>query len=917
MPQETKAHMLSLVFASIRALHLFLQASHPVGKCSMDSWAGEASVLWNRTTPEVMLTLPGTELDPDFIACAGRYGGRVRNDYIDLKGHQQTRLPDLFQHVRLRIEPRMAMSGAWLIIPHRTKDNLQNLLVALLELGHWDAELLCAKDERGNKLDLFRIFTADLHPAAPPLLLPDAPTVLAADMKRSDLFVPGGFRHPLAQADSWLLPQQHGDVLHTWIADSQDIHRYVRLHLEGEPLACANLVLVEPEKLEISTVTGLAGKLKVPLELHERAVPRRVDEIAGYAYRVNSVAGEIGSALLRLLDHAEAHLEYLRYYSVVRDAGANSEIEHYIVAEDALDDQHAWPELTRFELPAYFRDLNASVYLASGYEFVPGLQGLMQGENAAVFVEHLCEKLSFDRVRQIAMIEPHGSSRRWRCTLLEDPHWMHEVIEEVLPRIHRQPIRETIDVTQLDLSEDQKLYENTWLDAGQQTARESAMLTQELFAGLEEAATGLLRDSTRLRERQAAASQLINRLQGQLRQVPASITEFLRQISLATEIPAGPHREWLADVSERQKVLSDLASQIETIQTNSKARVDQISEEVNNARTGAEQRLKTLTESVATLRQLSDQLPALAKLADDAAAQAGNDVRDREARLQETMHRLRTQEQELQTEETRLAKFQSTVDAKEREVRAESQRLAARRQDLQSRLETAEQKEREAVAEAERLDSIEKIELPAARLKLRNTENRRDNLIAKGLDGQLRSTETKQRDAELLLKTLVMKENELVAEGSKLANSLQEVLFRQQKCTELQKLLEARQSELKQMDARGIQRKTKQVEKQIVAAGEARKAAVEAVRVADEAIVSLDRAKAILAACDQTFAVLRQQLDSLNADSVSIRVRAARIDCSHSELRAELKQLQQLCKQLNRDLQPWGGLKWFGWRGKS
>ena len=743
----TESKRTTVTFSSIASGLLFLKRSLP--RRPVEAWkllhgslasGGSAHGPFSVTLPSSLVSDANSRRA--LVIC----GGTISDAGSVSKFGEAIALEELFRHTVLLPSGLTEQSRRFLVIPRTGGADFPRLITALASLVDWKTTLhTTTEDPRSHFLSLESI-TGMAGPL--PMALPGGPVVLAE--MGEDVFVPPGLAHPFLPDYRFLLPLPEAGVRHAWAINATGVPEYFRLREEpdsGEPLA--RRVSLAKVRSSTRVAAATAAPIELALELHKSSRRGGAQSSNGSTvYRLETQAGNFGSALLRFLDHAEAGIENFTYYIHPQGEGPNAPVHHYLLSANRISDEQTWPGVDRFHCPRILEELDLPIFIPDGCHFAPDLDGLLRAADADdPLLRQLGEATGFpaaggqgtpDGSQAIAVILPQSTAREWSVLRLENGRPLVEAIRSTSITYNRQAIRRVLQVDLPSLSEERKNYEERWIATGISEAAEIKSATDQLARELSKVASSIDSDladhEARLRQVQgvigSAAAMVTEHL-------PRSVRAYSEQTARILADLAAPQRAWLKGMEERGAQLEQLRQSTGTLQRQASEEVERLNSDSIAGERAIVEAQQQLGVRIATLESSANALANSVGRAEVAARDAETAMAQRRAALERERARIEAEERELLREDARLDAFQAEVERSEAEVVERRRQLGARRRRLEERLQQVNESRREAEREEARLNQLETVEIPAQEKLLAEIRAKVSALQARGIDAAL------------------------------------------------------------------------------------------------------------------------------------------------------------------------------------
>ncbi len=739
-------------FPTLPAALAFLQRESPVS--ADEAWAqlGRFTLLRKGNGAAVALECAPGVLDDGAFGRAVRCGGKQQDDHAPAEiWKERVPMQGLFRRVRLEASNRTERGKHFLVVPQGLDAGALSSLIEWLSqvegCSVWVRDVRKAEVE--GTLTVFELRTESDTPIATPAGLPGAPQILAG--VDDDVFVPAGLGCPLLPAHRFLFPPLGDGRLHAWLVGPKGTPSHVELSSVGEAVPLARVVVLPADAVRAPVATGTATRVSLPLRLRPINAKRRLRRASQVLYVVESRGAELGAALLRLFDHAEAGIEQFTYFSRAMSDGPNAVVEHFLLAEARIADDDMWPELRRFDLPRSLAEVGLRLFLPADADFSPDLEGVVLGLDADdEFLRSLRSTVGLTDAPsdRMALVEPSPKGGLWRITTLEKGRPLQSLISVVIEAWNREPIRRLVDTQRVDLSADRRKYEDQWLAVGSQEATEVADTTRALATSLGESVAQVVRQLSGLAERVGALRETSSTAQELVTAAPAQFAAFIEGVAVLVESVASPRREWLQAAEARRQAMESLAAAVRELQRNVHGEVDRAGTGVMNASrefAGASERLTQAREALE--RAMTELEPQVAS-AMSAAHEAAVAIQARRVRVQTAENDVTARERALREQSAEVDRLQEAVRARELAVAQQQRALEARRVALEARLDVARRAETEAKADEQRLRHIEAVDLPSAQRRCQEAEEDLARWQAKRLDERLREVQSESTAVE-------------------------------------------------------------------------------------------------------------------------------------------------------------------------
>jgi hypothetical protein len=750
----SESHLVSLAFGNMTAGLLFLKRSLPRSLAEAWQVMQRAFVTAkNGSFSSFLLHLPETLASgPHFEQSLRILGGTIQKTRMLPGAGDEIKLTELFEKVAFTPSPITERARQFIVMPRGANADLSRLIGALAGLSEWRTSLHTTTGEKQSHF--FFLESVSGMDEALPMGLPGVPVVLAA--MAEGVFVPPGLVHPFLPEYRFLFPPQQAGQRHCWVTNPQGLPEYFLLQEtpdSGAPLA--RKVTLKTVRSCCSFATAATDKIQVALELQKsrtrEGLPR---DASRTVYRIETRAGEFGHLLLRFLDHAEAGIENFTYYIRPLGEGPNALIEHYLLAEERIQDEQSWPGLTRFYSPRILEDLNLPIFLPENRHFAPDIEGLLRAADAdEPLLLQLAETTGFgtdangyraDSEPKIAVLLPESNEQDWSVLHLENGRPLAEAIQATSRTYNREAIRRVLRVNPPSLEEEREHYEERWIDAGTREAQEIAELTMECAQELRQAAVRmdaeLQEHELRLRDVEEVLS-----LAGALvtEHLPLSVCEYAdRTLQIISEL-AAPQRSFLQQLDMRANQLAQLQEDVQALQRQATRDVERLTVERTTAEKEIENNQERLAARVSSLTSAANELSGSVARAEEAASQAVDAMQMRQAVLNRQLSAVMSLETQVFQEDARLDAVQNDIERRERDA-AERRRLqTVRRQELERREREVQHSIRLAEQEQARLNAIENVEIPALKKQLRDLEIEVAEFQKRGVEVSLAETTTK------------------------------------------------------------------------------------------------------------------------------------------------------------------------------
>ena len=410
--------------------------SHLIHATDADAWERLASIeYWqDEASSRVLLVLPHDMVRSQTAQAALNVTlGYLLEKPVLVSGRLYS-MQEFYKRIPLAYSKRTERASRCLVIPD-TGDGPARaaLIIALADQSQWVVWAHVFLDSSGGEFEVFELQSIDAQPHPAPVGLPGAPLIFTA--VADDIFVPPGRLLPLIPHHRQFLPRSEPGHWNLWLGNPDGSHDHDVIHTSGntpgEPLV--NFVRLDDIRTPPRRLRGIDVRQKIPLELR-RVYRRRLQRAAKVIYRIETRTSELGTTLLRLLDHTEAGIEAFTYFCAPRGDGPNAIVEHFLMADALIADEDQWPDLHRYDCPQTFAELDLPVFVSADLEFLPNIENLpaiAQDDSDFLIKFREIVGLNGEKDPRIALLDREQEGQGWNVLLLENGVDLKNVIDLV------------------------------------------------------------------------------------------------------------------------------------------------------------------------------------------------------------------------------------------------------------------------------------------------------------------------------------------------------------------------------------------------------------------------------------------------------------------------------------------------------
>jgi len=673
-------------------------------------------VLFSREddSPGYVLCRTDREWSPQEIQQAETdlFQGRQNDDHDDFSYEDCFPASELFLRVKLKPKDQIeAATSSLLLIPTDSSPAaLSELMISLCELGAIVDQLTGILGTQEDTL-LFKVSKIPIHQLYG---LPSLPRILLSYKNAPFLFFPEGVAHPFSNHFRGLLPAGDSNVMHLWAQDRPEarlVYQEFRVSFTVPLASNIELTPMVSPKLEVQSV---AETPSIGLTLNKGYTPRKPEQVSGVIYRYRSTDERFGPAFLEVLDHIEAGLDSIYYFSNSENTSPDPEdnIEHFMWVRRGLPSEASWPEFDRYDGIPGFDSLGFNLFVPAGYRFVPDIEGMLAGENGKTLLKNLQAVLklgeNFKAESDVVLLEPRRD-QQFAAIVLRGGRLLEQSIEIILPDIHFDPLRQVVGTVSIDSETRNLEVLNRWGKSGEETSQRLQAATLQLIKELENqihAVDGQVTEAERRLEVAQNCLYQAHELEGDVRLEFDAFCE--RALTLIHQI-IEPRLEWFHDVDERQTRLAEIQESCRQALENADARVLSLSQEVGAMQMRLDASRQRLETHVNELNGQHEQFRSGISYAEAEAGQAEAQLAQCQKRCAIQMAELDIRRQELSTFEAEVTQLERQVAARQQGIEQAFNQATKQRKDaidLESRLDVMEHRTPLLIQKAEQLSSV-------------------------------------------------------------------------------------------------------------------------------------------------------------------------------------------------------------------